>query len=90
MSGEDDLTTLEWHCLLRSIRATKDGLEESWNGLSSRKDAHGDGHTDAALLALENELYVVNNTLRKVWLRYTIELQKSVEAETSTTPRRKK
>jgi len=82
----EDLTTLELHTILRCLRSAKQTLEDSWNLLEAKREAMGDGDTDQALLAVENNLYVVNTALRKIWITYTKATRRRIGAPEGEPP----
>lgn len=66
----EGLTKVELHTVIRCIRACKADMVERRELLEVRHATHGNGLTLAAMLAIENELFIVESALQKLWKTY--------------------
>jgi len=71
MTAPIDLSKLELHCTLRHMRNVHADLVERQERLSDRRLAHGsDTIAEAAILAVANEMFLVETIIAKLWHIY--------------------
>jgi hypothetical protein len=68
IADKDKLTVLELEHLIGIMRAAKARMVAERIALEERTRASVDGHIQEALLAVTNELYLMTEIIRKLWL----------------------
>lgn len=63
-------TLIEILCNLRYMRKVRDDLKKDLRELQERVRAGHDGHHDSAALALDAEIAIVEEVIRKLWESY--------------------
>lgn len=61
---------IEILCTLRYMRKVRDDLQKDLRELQERMRAGHDGHHNSATLALDAEIAIVEETIRKLWEAY--------------------
>lgn len=64
---ETTLSKVELERVIRVLRAGRDDIIEKKLMLQERELTHGDGHVREAILACENESFLLTQALSKLW-----------------------
>lgn len=72
---------IEVHTMVRMSRAIKEDLEERKLLLEARHASVGDGLTASAIRELDNELYLVDMCLAKLWKSYVNATRSTIPAD---------
>lgn len=65
--NEQEFTQLELETLIRVTRAARDTVQVRKFELQERELVHGDGHVREAILACENQAWVMTTVVAKLW-----------------------
>ncbi len=61
------LNRLELECAIRVCRAARDEILVRKFELQERELVHGDGHVREAILACENQVFLITQVVTKLW-----------------------
>lgn len=64
---DEELSLMELECLIRVARTARDAIQVQKFELQERELVHGDGHVREAILACENQAFLITQAVRKLW-----------------------